>query len=84
MTMEAARRALAARVTDGITVRRRSPSEKAAERPRSLRLAVTAKCWDCVGAGADPNPRRAIRECPCAKCALYRVRPYQQASRDEA
>lgn len=53
------------------------PIAKAACHPNSLRLAINAKCWDCVGAGADPNPRGAIRHCPVLRCPLYAHRPYQ-------
>lgn len=53
------------------------PIEKAVRNPTSRKLAIAAKCWDCVGAGADPNPRREIRECPITKCGLWPVRPYQ-------
>lgn len=61
----------------GITPERLDPIAKAAANPKSLRAAVNAKCWDCVGAGADPNPRRLIRECLAGKaCPLWSVRPY--------
>lgn len=53
------------------------PIEKARQNPNSLRLSINAKCFDCVGAGADPNPRGAIRDCPIKGCALFPVRPYQ-------
>jgi hypothetical protein len=62
----------------GIAPERFDPIEKARRNPNSLRAAINAKCWDCVGAGFDPNPRRLIRECPCGKyCGLYPVRPYK-------
>ena len=67
-------------IRDGIEVERLDPIEKARRNPRSLRFAINAKCWDCVGAGADPNPRLRIRECPCSCCPLYPVRPYQRKS----
>lgn len=54
------------------------PIARAKTKPTSLRLAVTAKCWDCVGADADPNPRGRIRECPAVRCPLHPVRPYQR------
>ncbi len=53
------------------------PIAKAARNPRSLRLAIDAKCWDCIGAGADPHPRGAIRECAVRECSLWPVRPYR-------
>ena len=30
-----------------------NPYERALQQPRSLALAIRAKCWDCEGAGAD-------------------------------
>lgn len=62
----------------GIKVVVLDPIEKARRNPKSLRLAVNAKCWDCIGAGHDPNPRGAIRECTILDCSLYPVRPYQR------
>lgn len=56
------------------------PIAKLAERPTSLRAAITAKCWDCIGRDADPQPTRRIRECPCTGCPLHRVRPYQHGA----
>ena len=53
------------------------PLEKARRNPHSLRLAINGKCWDCIGAGADPKPRTAISLCSCTSCALWNVRPYQ-------
>jgi len=62
----------------GIKVVVRDWIEKAAKNPASLRMAVNAMCWDCVGAGADANPRQAIRDCEIKKCPLWNVRPYQE------
>jgi len=62
---------------------RRTPGEKAAANPRSLRLAITAKCWDCVGGDADPGARIRIRECSVLACSLRPVRPYQGKDSDE-
>ena len=64
------------------TERTFDPIKKALARPRSLRLAINAMCWDCIGAGADPNPRAAIRECSIMTCPLNRVRPYQKVEED--
>lgn len=75
--LAAARAAQAARRAAGDPVVRLDPAERARLNPRSLRLAVTAKCWDCVGGDADPNPRGRIRECSVTRCALHSTRPYQ-------
>lgn len=69
----------AARVVAGDQSERLDPLQKAIQNPKSLRLAINAKCWDCVGAGKDPNPRKMIRECACGSyCPLFPVRPYQE------
>lgn len=60
-----------------MTKRLSDPMQRAREKPKSLRLAVTAKCWDCNGGDADPRPRLRIRDCPCTKCPLWPVRPWQ-------
>jgi len=77
--LELARKRVQEMAEEGIAVERIDPIEKARKNPKSLRLAITAKCWDCVGAGSDPNPRRAIKYCPCGeKCPLWHCRPYQK------
>ena len=63
---------------------RRTPLEKLRDRPTSLRAAVTAKCFDCVGGEhADQGYRRAVRECPAGACPLHRVRPYQPGLQED-
>ena len=63
---------------------RLDPIEKARRNPKSMRLAINATCWRCMGSGGDPNTRGAIRDCTSGKtCPLYPLRPYQ-ASDDEA
>ena len=81
--LDLARQAAAAKRAAGISLERLDPIEKARRNPKSLRLAINGKCWDCVGAGADPNPRGAIRECAITDCTLHPVRPYQTAEVDE-
>lgn len=54
------------------------PFKKLEKKPNSLRYAITAKCWDCVGRGCDPNPRATIRECPSVGCPLHAVRPWRK------
>ncbi len=62
----------------GIKTVIKNPIEKANENPKSLRLAINGKCWDCIGAGCDPNPREAIKNCVIKDCTLWPVRPYQE------
>lgn len=73
-----------ARREAGEIIIRRTALEKAAENPRSLRLAVNAKCFDCVGQDSDPGFRDRIRTCPVSRCPLNPVRPYQKSSDEDA
>lgn len=62
---------------NGEQLERLSPREKAARNPSSLRAAINAKCFDCVGAeNADGGYRRAVRECPARTCSLHPLRPW--------
>lgn len=81
--LDKAREAVQAMKERGEKPVRLDPLEKARKNPKSLRAAVNAKCWECVGAGWDPGPRRAIRECTITKCPLWPVRPYQKASKED-
>jgi len=68
----------------GLKIERLDPIEKSIRNPKSLRMAINAKCWDCVGAGYDPNPRKLIRKCACGKqCPLWPVRPYQKKDEED-
>lgn len=61
----------------GIVPERLNPLERARRNPASLRLAITAKCYECLGGEDAKNIRREIRECTSTRCPLYPVRPYQ-------
>lgn len=82
--LEKAHQVMAERKAAGIKTVILTPIEKAKRNPKSLRCAINGKCWDCIGAGADPNPRGAIRECAILDCTLWPVRPYQAGDVDEA
>jgi len=56
-------------------VKKLSPAEKASKKPQSLRLAINAKCYDCVG--GDMGHRADIKLCPMDDCPLFNLRPYQ-------
>lgn len=75
-----ARQAQADKRARGEVIRPRTPAERAALNPRSAKLAIAAKCWDCVGADSDPNPRWRIGNCPVTRCALHPQRPHQAMS----
>jgi hypothetical protein len=56
----------------------RNPIERAKDKPDSLRCAITAKCYECVGMDGDSNYRVTIRTCTSYSCPLHVVRPYQK------
>lgn len=60
--------------------KKKSPLEKASKNPKSMRCAINAMCWDCVGRDADPAPRWRIGNCTSKSCPLYPLRPYQKLS----
>lgn len=62
----------------GIQPERLDPIERAKRNPTSLRLAINAECFRCVGQGDDANPARLIRECEVKTCGLWNVRPHQK------
>lgn len=53
----------------------KTPIEKLAENPKSLRLAVNAQCFDCMGRSS--TAASDIRGCTAKTCPLFSVRPYQ-------
>ena len=55
----------------------KNPLEKLQENPKSLRLAINAKCWDCSN-----FQREEISSCHLTKCGLWHVRPYQKKGKD--
>ena len=61
-------------------MKRKDPIKVARAHPTRLRAAVNAKCWDCIGRDADPQPTRRIRECEVRGCPLHHVRPYQRGA----
>lgn len=82
--LDKAREAAAARRAAGLPVAERlDPIEKARRKPTSLRLAITAKCWDCQGGASDPNPRGRIGSCEVTRCPLHPVRPWQRGDEDD-
>lgn len=76
--LEMARARAAEMRAAGEKIVRLDPIEKARANPKSMRAAITAKCWDCVGADSDPNPRGRIADCVSRTCPLVPLRPYQK------
>jgi hypothetical protein len=54
-----------------------NPIEKTKLDPKSLRKAINAKCYECMGCGDDAGWRKAIADCTGYSCPLYHQRPYQ-------
>lgn len=57
-----------------------TPIDKLAKNPTSLRLAVTAMCFDCVGRTREAKDD--IKNCTSPKCPLFNVRPYQEKGKE--
>lgn len=55
-----------------------NPIEKANSNPKSLRLAINAKCYDCVC-----YIKKEITRCEIKNCPLWNVRPYQNNQETE-
>lgn len=55
-----------------------NPIEKSKREPKSLRLAITALCYDCVGAEMADNYRQEVKNCTVKRCPVYHVRPWQE------
>lgn len=81
--LDRAREAARARREAGIIIERLDPIEKSRRNPKSLRLAINGKCWDCQGGQADPGIRERIGSCAIASCCLHSVRPYQRGAEGE-
>jgi hypothetical protein len=81
--LERAREASRLLREQGIAPERLDPIEKARRNPKSLRMAINAKCWDCMGGMSDPGIRERIGACSLVACSLNPVRPYQRGQEDE-
>ncbi len=56
----------------------RNPVEQSQDKPGSLKAAIKAHCWLCVGADADPGAKFRVRDCAVGpKCPLFPHRPWQ-------
>ena len=56
---------------------RQSPIVRASRNPRSLRLAINAKCFECSGGNTDPCVAWRIGNCEVGDCSLWPQRPHQ-------
>ncbi len=57
-----------------IEVVRLNPIEKAKQNPTSLRFAINAMCYECLG---KTGVTQEIRDRTAKDCPLYPVRPYK-------
>jgi hypothetical protein len=81
--LEKARAVTAARRAAGEVIKRRNPIEKLGDNPKSLRLAINAKCYDCQGQDSDPKVRYRIGTCSVTGCPLHAVRPHQRRTEED-
>lgn len=75
-----ARAAYQAKIDSGELTRadRLDPMQKAQKTSNSLRNAINAACYDCVGGSHTQAWREEVRNCPVGqKCALWNVRQYK-------
>ena len=49
------------------------PIEKAKANPKSLRMAINGKCYDCCC-----ESRAEVKHCTATGCTLWNVRPWQK------
>ncbi len=56
-----------------VTIERKSPAQKARDKPKSLRLAINAKCYDCTC-----DSKIEVTNCEITDCSLWSVRPWQR------
>lgn len=60
-----------------------TPIDKARLAPNSLRTAIDAHCYQCIGEDADPYWQKSVGQCHITKCALWPHRPYQHHAEKE-
>ena len=56
-------------------IKRLSPLEKAKQNPKSMRLAINAFCYECMGFAK--SWRTDVRDCTAPNCPLFGFRPYK-------
>jgi hypothetical protein len=59
-----------------IAIKTINPIQRARLKPKSLRLAINAQCYDCIYDKADVGSwRQQVEACPSINCPLYCQRP---------
>lgn len=56
-------------------IRPPNPIERAKQNPKSMRFAINAQCYDCIG--RDTGWRNMVKTCTAPDCPLYGFRPYK-------
>ena len=56
-------------------IKRLNPLEKAKQKPNSMRLAINAFCYECMGFAK--SWRNDVRDCTAPNCPLFGFRPYK-------
>lgn len=76
--LAAARERLAEIKKSGQKLEVLDPISKSLKNPRSLRFAINAMCYQCMG-GPNPDPgwKNLVRTCTAPSCALHPHRPYR-------
>jgi hypothetical protein len=61
---------------------RMSPVERAAANPKSLKLAIQARCFQCqdTGVGTPHITKSQVRDCAVTSCALWPHRGWQSVT----
>lgn len=59
-----------------ITPLQRNPKERYEDSPKSLKLAIGAFCYECMG--YEAGYISGIKDCSANSCPLYNHRPYKR------
>jgi hypothetical protein len=56
-------------------IRTPNPIERAKQNPNSMRFAINAQCYDCMG--QESGWRNEVKNCTAPECPLFGFRPYK-------
>ena len=76
-TLKKAREARQAKAEQTGGYKQRNPTEKSLENPKSYKLAIAAKCWDC-----SHGQKVEVTHCQVVSCPLHSFRPWQERKND--
>ena len=75
MNIEKAQEKLKEMKAKGLKPKRFDPIQKAKENKKSMRLAINAMCFDCMGRASTYV--KDVRECTAPNCPIYHFRPFK-------